>query len=118
MRHDKARALVELARRLAGSAEGLTLDEMAEAVGVDRRTAERMRDRLADLFPQLEAIPDPPTKRFRIPAGLDGFLQAPASDELAALGVVAAEMETKGSGVRAAALRSLEAKVLAALKAP
>ena len=76
MRHDKARALVELARRLAGSAEGLTLDEMAAAAGVDRRTAERMRDRLWDLFPQMEAVPDPPTKRFRIPAGLDGFLQA------------------------------------------
>ena len=118
MRHDKARALIDLARRLAGSAEGLTLDEMAEAAGVDRRTAERMRDRLADLFPQLEAVPDPPTKRFRIPAGLDGFLQAPGSEELATLAAVAVEMEAKGSGVRAAALRALEAKVLAALKAP
>ena len=118
MRHDKARALVDLARRLAGSAEGLTLDEMARYAEVDRRTAERMRDRLFDLFPQMEAIPDPPTKRFRIPAGLDGFLQAPTTDELATLGAVALELETRGSGVRAAALRSLEGKVLSALKAP
>jgi predicted DNA-binding transcriptional regulator YafY len=118
MRHDKARALVDLARRLAGSAEGLTLDEMAEAAGVDRRTAERMRDRLWDLFPQMEAVPDPPTKRWRIPAGLDGFLQAPTTDELATLGAVAQELEARGAGVRAAALRGIEAKVLAALKAP
>jgi predicted DNA-binding transcriptional regulator YafY len=118
LRHDKARILVDLARRLAGSAEGLTLDEMAAAAEVDRRTAERMRDRLQDLFPQMEAVADPPTKRWRIPAGLDGFLQAPTTDELAALGAAAAELETRGAGVRAASLRALEAKVLSALKAP
>jgi predicted DNA-binding transcriptional regulator YafY len=118
MRHDKARALIDLARALAGSAEGLTLDEMASEAGVDRRTAERMRDRLYDLFPQMEAIADPPTKRFRIPSGLDGFLQAPTADELAALAAAAGELEKSGAGVRAAALRSIESKVLSALRAP
>ncbi len=109
---------MDLARRLAGSAEGLTLDEMAQAIGVDRRTAERMRDRVADLFPQLEVVPDPPTKRFRIPSGLDSFLQAPTADEVAALAAAAAELETQGATVRASSLRALEAKVLAALRAP
>ena len=118
MRHDKARALLELARTLAGSAEGLTLDEMAREAGVDRRTAERMRDRLQDLFPQLEAVPDPPTKRFRIPAGLDGFMQAPTADELAALASAASELQAAGSTSRAAALRAVEAKMLSALRAP
>src|SRR4051812_7221593 len=118
MRHDKARILIDLARRLAGSAEGMTLDEMAAAAEVDRRTAERMRDRLQDLFPQMEAVADPPTKRWRIPTGLHGFPQAPSTDELAALGAAALEAETRGSAVRAAALHALEAKVLSALKAP
>ena len=118
MRHDKARLLLELARALAGSAEGLTLDEMAEAAAVDRRTAERMRDRLQDLFPQLEAVADPPTKRFRIPAGLDGFMQAPTADELAALASAASELQAQGAMVRAAQLRALEAKMLSALRAP
>jgi predicted DNA-binding transcriptional regulator YafY len=118
MRHDKARLLLELARTLAGSAEGLTLDEMAETAGVDRRTAERMRDRLQDLFPQLEAVADPPTKRFRIPAGLDGFMQAPTADELAALASAASELQAQGASVRAAQLRALEAKMLSALRAP
>ncbi|MHB8286750.1 MAG: WYL domain-containing protein [Caulobacteraceae bacterium] len=118
MRHDKSRALLDLARRLAGSAEGLTLDEMAQAADVDRRTVERMRDRLWDLFPQMEVVPDPPTRRFRIPSGLDGFMQAPVADELAALAAAASELEAQGSSVRAAALRALEAKVLSALKAP
>lgn len=118
MRHDKARLLLELARRLAGSAEGLTLDEMAAFLAVDRRTAERMRDALAELFPQLEVVPDPPTKRFRIPSGLDGFMQAPTTEELAALGAEVAQLERAGAGVRAAALRSLEGKVLSAIRAP
>jgi predicted DNA-binding transcriptional regulator YafY len=38
MRHEKAQALLHLARILAGSAEGLTLDEMADVAGVGRRT--------------------------------------------------------------------------------
>ncbi len=118
MRHEKAAALLRLARALAGSAEGLTLDEMGRAVGADRRTVERMRDALWELFPEMEALPDPPTKRFRIPAGLDGFLNAPTADELAALGAAASELEAQGAVVRGAALRTLERKVLAALRAP
>ena len=46
MRHEKAQSLLHLARVLAGSAEGLTLDEMAEVAGTGRRTVERMRDAL------------------------------------------------------------------------
>ena len=118
MRHEKAAAVLRLARLMAGSAEGVTLDEMARELGVDRRTAERMRDAVAELFPQMEAVADPPTKRFRIPAGLDGFLQAPSVDELAALGAAATEAQAQGQTVRATALRSLEGKVLSALRAP
>ena len=118
MRHDKAASVVELARALAGSAEGLTLDEMAAVLGSGRRTAERMRDKLIDLFPQMEVVADPPSKRWRIPAGLDGFLQAPTADELAALGAAQAELVRAGAKSRATALKSLEGKMLAALRAP
>ena len=85
MRHEKAADLLKLALLLAGSAEGLTLDEMSRAIGCGRRTVERMRDALCDLFPQLEEVEDPPTKRFRIPGGLDRLFQAPLPEELAAL---------------------------------
>jgi len=112
MRHEKAASLLELARILAGSAEGLTLDEMAERIGVGRRTAERMRDALNDLFP-VEIIEDPPTRRFRIPAGLDSLFQTPTTDELAALRRAA----NASTGATAQALTSLEQKVLSALRA-
>jgi len=118
MRHDKAATLIELARRLAGSAEGLTLDEMAEAAGADRRTAERMRDALWRLFPQMTETLDGKSKRFRIPGGLDGFMQSPTVEELTALAAAAEALAAEGAAARAEALRSLDLKVRAAMRAP
>ena len=97
MRHEKAGRLLELARMLASTAEGLTLDEMAQRLGVGRRTAERMRDAVRDVFPQLEDVDDPPTRRFRIPAGLDGLFQAPTAEELAALTAAAEVFGLQGA---------------------
>lgn len=116
MRGEKLAALIELARRLAGTAEGLTLDEMAAAAGVSRRTAERMRDTLAQLFPHLEEVPDPPTKRFRIPNGLEGFAQTPTTEELLELNMSATALRTAGAEPRAAALEGLERKIRAAMR--
>jgi predicted DNA-binding transcriptional regulator YafY len=117
MRHEKASRLLELARLLASTAEGLTLDEMAERLGVGRRTAERMRDAVREVFPQLEEVDDPPTRRFRIPSGLDGLFQAPTAEELAALNAAAEAWTMQGAHVRAGALKSLEQKVLSATRA-
>lgn len=117
MRHEKAARLLELARMLAASAEGLTLDEMADKLGVGRRTAERMRDAVREAFPQMEEVDDPPTRRFRIPSGLDGIFQAPSADEFAALRAAAEQFRAQGAGTRAGALQSLEQKVLSAIRA-
>jgi predicted DNA-binding transcriptional regulator YafY len=117
MRHEKAGRLLELARLLASTAEGLTLDEMAERLDVGRRTAERMRDAVREVFPQLEEVDDPPTRRFRIPAGLDGLFQAPTAEELAAVNAAADMLAAQGAQARAGALRSLEQKVLSATRA-
>ena len=45
--------VIDLARGMAASAEGLTLNEMAGQLRVGRRTAERMRDAVLMLFPQV-----------------------------------------------------------------
>jgi predicted DNA-binding transcriptional regulator YafY len=117
MRHEKAGVLLELARLLASTAEGLSLDEMAQRLGVARRTAERMRDAVRDLFPQMEEIEEGVSKRFRIPGGLDHLFQAPTAEELAALSAAAESFANLGAGTRAAALRALEQKVLSATRA-
>ncbi len=116
MRHDKATRLLDLARMLAGSSEGMTLDEMARAMDVGRRTAERMRDAVWAAFPQMEAIDDPPTKRFRIPSGLDSLFQTPTAEELAALRTAADSYAAGGAEGRAAALYALERKLMSALR--
>ena len=116
MRHDKATRLLDLARMLAGSSEGLTLDEMAREMAVGRRTAERMRDAVWAAFPQMEAIDDPPTKRFRIPSGLDSLFQTPTAEELAALRTAADSYAASGAEGRSSALYALERKLLSALR--
>ena len=116
MRHDKATRLLDLARLLAGSSEGLTLDDMARAMEVGRRTAERMRDAVWAAFPQMEAIDDPPTKRFRIPSGLDSLFQTPTAEELAALRTAADSYAASGAAGRSSALYALERKLMSALR--
>jgi predicted DNA-binding transcriptional regulator YafY len=115
MRHEKSARLVELARHLAASSYGLTLDEMAEKLEVKRRTIERMRDQLLIMYPELEEIADPPTKRWRLPKGLDGFALAPTSEEMAALTTGQKVLE-RANPQAAGALASLETKMLSALK--
>ena len=115
MRHEKSARLVELARLLAASSYGLTLDEMGEKLDVKRRTIERMRDQLMIMYPDLEEISDPPTKRWRLPKGLDSFTLAPTTEEMAALTIGQKQLE-RANPQASAALASLETKMLSALK--
>lgn len=116
MRYDRTKKILELARALASSAEGLTLDDMCRVTGCERRTAERMRDTIREVFPQMEEIPDHPTKRFHIPKGLDGFIQDPTTEELSDLGIVVAELRDTGATARAESLGELEKKIRAAMR--
>jgi predicted DNA-binding transcriptional regulator YafY len=116
MRKEKLADLVRLARALAANGEGLTLDEMAVEASVNRRTAERMRDTLAELFPTLEEVREGRQKRFRIPSGVDGFALAPTPEELAEVDHAARGLESGGGMARAALLRSLGAKLKARLR--
>ncbi|MED5537586.1 MAG: WYL domain-containing protein [Pseudomonadota bacterium] len=116
MRHDKAAMVIDLARRLAASAEGLSLDEMARDMGVSRRTAERMRDAVFMLFPTVEEVSDPPSKRWRIRGGLSAFEQAPTATEMLELTKAAAALRAAGEPARAAALEALERKLKAAMR--
>ena len=116
MRHDKAIMVIELARRLAASAEGLTLDEMAREMRTGRRTAERLRDAVLMLFPAVEEVSDPPTKRWRIRGGLSAFEQAPTATELLELSKAAQGLRASGEPGRAAALEGLERKLKSAMR--
>jgi predicted DNA-binding transcriptional regulator YafY len=45
---------LRLAQLFAAEPAGISLDQIAERFSVGRRTAERMRDAVAEVFPQLE----------------------------------------------------------------
>lgn len=97
----------------------MTLDEMAGFARCNRRTAERLRDALREVFPQMVEVSEGGIKRFRIPAGgLDNFMLAPTADELGEVLSAATALEAKGDSARAALLRSVADKVQTALRQP
>src|SRR5690606_38709568 len=116
MRHDKAAMVIDLARRMAASAEGLTLDDISREMDVARRTAERLRDAVLMLFPQADEVSDPPNKRWRIRGGLSAFEQAPTAAELIELTKAAQALRASGESGRAAALEGLERKLKSAMR--
>lgn len=117
MRSEKPAKLLKLARALAASAEGMTLDEMAEFSGVGRRTAERRRDAVEDVFGPLDRIDDGRLVRFRMSGrGLGSFATAPTSEELAELENAARACVAARDNNRADILHSLLQKIRASLR--
>lgn len=104
--------ILTLVHCLADSGEGLTLDEMAETLGVNRRTAERLRDIVARHF-DLDESTDDRRKRFRIKGSLRRFVTRPNAAEIAALQTEIESRRREGAP-QAELLASLFAKVKSA----
>lgn len=113
-RNAKLDRLLTLVKALGESAEGLTLDEMAEVVGANRRTAERLRDLILVHF-DLEESVDDRHKRFRIPGALPSPFIQPNVAEIAALQSLA-DTAHKARSAQATLLGSLLGKVQAGLR--
>ncbi len=106
--------LLALVHALSDTTEGLTLDEMAGRLDVNRRTAERMRDIIARHF-DLDEIADDRRKRFLIRNSLRRAYTRPNAAEVAALQAEVDGRTLAGQNARAEQLASLLAKVKAAL---
>jgi predicted DNA-binding transcriptional regulator YafY len=106
MRYGPAEKLLRLARHLAGTRTGLTLNEMAAEIQVGRRTAERMRDTLMAVFPQMECWDDDErVRRWRLPATAMVGMVDPKPELVAAVETTARECEARGDTDRAGLLR-------------
>ncbi len=117
MSYRPAERLLHLARLLAGTRVGLTLDEMARELGVTRRTAERLRDTIAAVFPTLEhATDEQQVRRWRLPARTLGPLAAPRAEAVAAVEAVARDLELQDAGARAKLLREAAACLRACME--
>ena len=106
--------LLALVHALAEDAEGLTLEAMAERMGVSRRTAERMRNVLMTHF-ELEARSDGSSKSWRITGRLGRMFTQPTAQEIAALQAEVQGKRKRGQHARADLLASLQAKVQSAM---
>lgn len=118
MRYEKPVELLRLAIAMSGTAEGLSLDEIAEGEGVNRRTAERMLASLRETFPQIESLQgDGRSLRWRLPQSAIRHLITVDAAELMELDNAARRLRDEGAAEgRAQALEDLAAKVRVALR--
>ena len=117
MRYAPAERLLRLARHLAGTRTGLTLDEMATELEVGRRTAERLRDSLVAMFPQMDWWDDEErVRRWRLPgSALVGVIELRA-EAVAAIETAARECDARGEENRASLLREASTTLRAVMR--
>ena len=118
MRYQRLQDIVRLAVRFQGTLGGLTLGDIEADFAVSRRTAERLRDAVDAVFGPLELVDSADTKRhWRLRSNALRRLVSLSSGELAELDAAAAALERAGFDERAAALRELDTKLRATLRA-
>ena len=112
LRFEKLETLLRVALDMRGNAEGLSLEDIQRDYSVSRRTAERMRDAIERVFPQMEqANPGELPKRWRIRAsGLSGLIGISA-EELAGLNTALGLMRRDDLGEPLVRLQTLSAKL-------
>jgi len=117
MRYEPSQRLLRLARHLAASRAGLTLDEMAAELEIGRRTAERLRDSLAAMFPQMECWDDDErVRRWRLPGSALVGVVEPRPEAVAAIEISARECAMRGETDRAALLREASITLKAVMR--
>lgn len=89
MRYEKAETILRIALDMRGTAEGLSLEDIRRnyaGVPLSRRTAERLRDAIERVFPQMQqANPGEVPKRWRLPSGTVSTFACVSAEELADL---------------------------------
>ena len=117
MRYGPAENLLRLARHLAATRTGLTLDEMAAELGIGRRTAERMRDVLMTMFPQMECRDDDGRmRRWLLPASALLGMVSVRAEAVAAVETAARECEANGEADRTFLLREASTTLRAMMR--
>lgn len=113
--YDRFQDLLRLAHAMR--AGWVSLDDIMRETGGSRRTAERLRDALLTAFPGYkEKTDDDRTKAWRIPETDLAPIAAVSAAELEELALAADRLSAEGLDERAALLRDLRTKVVAAMK--
>lgn len=121
MSYQKAADLLRLAEMATSRYQGISLTEIEETFGVDRRTAQRMTKALEDLFPNCTTRTDDDRRKFWKLRADDARLmlaQGIRDSELAALEISIRRSEREGAVAEARALSGLRDRILAAMPGP
>ena len=122
MRYEKAETVLRVALDMQASALGLSLEELQRNYSdkpLSRRTAERLRDAVERLFPQIEqANPGEVPKRWRLPGGTVNGLASVTAAELADLGTAISLLRRENMDVQAENAERGVAKMRALVKRP
>jgi len=117
-RYQRSVDIEDLIVVLAGSRQGLTIEEISERYEVSRRTAERMRDAVAERFPlaEVERLDGQRRKRWRIePTSLDRPVRLDPS-ELEVLAAASEALAEAGRSDLARPLSRIEARLRLAVQ--
>lgn len=112
MRCEPVQRILDLACALQAPGRGLSLDDIQRRYGVGRRTAERMRLTVQQLFPELRWEPGPDRKRYwKLRRGHANPLVVWTVGEIRALEAAVRWAREDGRPDREQALRSVTEKV-------
>ena len=122
MRYEKSETVLRIALDMQGSALGLSLEDIQRRYSdkaLSRRTAERLRDAVERLFPQIErANSGELPKRWRLPGGAVGGLAFVTADELADLTTAISVLRRENMRGQVRSMERLQSKIQALLKQP
>jgi predicted DNA-binding transcriptional regulator YafY len=117
MRYAKAENLLRLGLELAASYSGLSLQDIEAKFEVSHRTAQRMRDAVERVFPQLEEVPqDDRIKRWRLPIKALGPVVDVSAEHIHALEIAVDVLKRDNRNDLAQSLERLGATARASLR--
>lgn len=107
-RHEKAELVLNLALMMHATRAGLSLEDMQRELEISRRTAERMRDAVERVFPQMEEVESGErAKRWRLPPGAASRLIDCSGEQIAVLHTAIALLRREGMAGQAEELERL-----------
>ena len=122
MRYEKLDTILRIALDMQGTAEGLSFDDIQRNYSdkpLSRRTAERIRDAIERVFPQMEqANPGDLPKRWRVPAGSLSRLTDISAEELTNLSTALSLLKRENMSTQAQSIDRVISKIRAVMKPP
>lgn len=115
-RYAQYESLLRVLFRLEARRDGISLADIEEIAGVQRRAAERMRDALMRALPNLEEHRDGSNKRWVLGQSAVSKALSPSIDDIAALSRAEAVLSRDGDAATAALLSSLADRLRAGLE--